>query len=57
MKLLTLLGLIDGTEVTWQNLDFQVEENGSLTITFTAEQAEAVANGTAVIAVLQAKAE
>ncbi|MBQ6233119.1 MAG: hypothetical protein IJJ80_06375 [Clostridia bacterium] len=57
MKLLTLLGLIDGTEVTWQNLDFQVEENGTLTITFTAEQAEAVANGTAVIAVLKAKAE
>ena len=56
-KLLALLGLIDGTEVTWQNADFAIEENGSLTITFTAEQAEAVAEGTAVIAVLKAIAE
>ena len=55
--LAVLLGLIDGTEVTWQSVDFAIEENGSLTITLTAEQAEAVAEGTAVIAVLQAIAE
>ena len=55
--LAVLLGLIDGTEVAWQSVDFAIEENGSLTITLTAEQAEAVAGGTAVIAVLQAIAE
>ena len=55
--LITLLGLIDGTDVTWQNVEFAIEENGSLTITLTHEQAIAVQNGTAVIAVLQKIAE
>ena len=54
-ELLVLLGLIDGGEVTWQNASFQIEEDGSLTITLTAEQAKAVAEGTAVLAVLQKK--
>ena len=56
--LIVLLGLIDENNVVdWQSVDFVIEENGSLTITLTAEQAEAVAEGTAVIAVLQAIAE
>ena len=55
--LITLLGLIDGTDVTWENVAFAVEENGSLTITLTSEQAVKVMNGTAVIAVLKAIAE
>ena len=55
--LITLLGLIDGTDVTWENVAFAVEENGSLTVTLTSEQAVKVMNGTAVIAVLKAIAE
>ncbi len=53
----TLLGLINGSEVTWQSLSFQIEQDGSLTITLTPEQAEAVMNSTAVGAVLQKIAE
>ncbi len=56
-ELLALLGLIDGVDVTWQNTVFAIEDNGSLTITLTPEQAIAVQNGTAVIAVLQKIAE
>ena len=54
-QLLVLLGLIDGGEVTWQGVSFQIEDDGCLTITLTAEQAKAVAEGTAVLAVLQKK--
>ena len=52
-ELAVLLGLINDTEVTWQPLEATVEEDGSLTITFTPEQAKAVQDGVAVIAVLQ----
>ena len=52
-ELAVLLGMINGTEVTWQPLEAKVEEDGSLTISLTAEQAKAVQDGVAVIAVLQ----
>ena len=55
-KLAVLLGLIDAeSNVAWQSLSFQIEENGTLTITLTPEQATAVTEGTAVVAVLKAK--
>ena len=55
--LITLLGLIDGVDVTWENVAYAIEDNGSLTITLTSEQAVKVQEGTAVIAVLKAIAE
>ena len=53
MELLALLGLINGNEVTWQSVQFATEADGSLTITLTPEQAKDVAEGTAVLAILQ----
>ena len=55
--LIALLGLIDGVDVTWQSVGFAIEDNGTLTITLTPEQAIAAQNGTAVIAILQKIAE
>ena len=55
--ILVLLGLINGNEVAWQNLAAEIAEDGSLVLSFTAEQAKAVAEGQAVVAVLQAIAE
>ena len=61
--LITLLGLIGEADensrapVNWESAAFAIEDNGTLTITLTPEQAIAVQNGTAVIAVLKKIAE
>ncbi len=59
--LVVLLGLLDETPeipvVEWQSVSFEIEANGTLTLTLTEEQAEAVVEGTAFIAVLQAIAD
>ena len=59
--LVVLLGLLDETPeipvVEWQSVSFEIEANGTLILTLTEEQAEAVVEGTAFIAVLQAIAD
>ena len=47
-----MLGLFDGENVEWSEVEVVSVEDGVVTVSFTAEQVAAIAAGTAVIAIL-----
>ena len=51
-EVVVMLGLFDGENVEWSEVEVVSVEDGVVTVSFTAEQVAAIAAGTAVIAIL-----